>query len=176
MAFSDYNGAAYAAHHCPHYLYLMVQDAATGVLYGLRFTAYFPCTAGQGRYEVLDATVLQPRPTHTAVFDPTELFSEPPNSTAGIGWGADVGVSGRLRLKGAYCSMDCLTVVQCMALRSSSPLLPQRLSSAVQLTLHAPHLCGPPTSLSTPATLPTSGKLDRRVHEALGEAPLMHFR
>lgn len=70
------------------------------VAYGLRFTAYFPCAAAQGRYEVLDATVNQPGPTHAVAFGPTEVNSLPPNSTAGIGWGADVGISNRLRLKG----------------------------------------------------------------------------
>ncbi len=79
---------------------LLLQVSDTGVSYGLRFTAYFPCTAAQGRYEVLDATVFQPGPTHAAAFGPTEVYSQPPTSTERIGWGADVGISARLRLTG----------------------------------------------------------------------------
>ncbi|KAI7840465.1 hypothetical protein COHA_005767 [Chlorella ohadii] len=74
----------------------------TGVSYGLRFTAYFPCTTAQGRYEVLDATVFQPGPTHAAAFGPTEVYSQPPTSTERIGWGADVGISARLRLTAEF--------------------------------------------------------------------------
>jgi len=78
-----------------------LQAIVGGVSYGLRFTAYFPCSTAQGRYEVLDATVFQPGPTHAAAFGPTELFSLPPTSTEGLGWGANVGISSRLRLTGA---------------------------------------------------------------------------
>ncbi len=82
----------------------VAQVSATGVTYGLRFTAYFPCAAGQGRYEVLDATIHQPGPTHVAAFGPKELNPVPLNSSAGIGWGADVGIASRVRLQGAHSS------------------------------------------------------------------------
>ncbi|KAI7840331.1 hypothetical protein COHA_006113 [Chlorella ohadii] len=78
-----------------------MQVSPTGTTYGLRFTAYFPCAA-QGRYEVLDATVHQPGPTNAAAFGPRELNSLPPNSTDGIGWGADVGSSARVRLQADF--------------------------------------------------------------------------
>ncbi|PRW58021.1 periplasmic substrate binding [Chlorella sorokiniana] len=84
---------------------------AAGVAYGLRFTAYFPCIKGQGRFAVLDATAFQPGPTHEAAFGPTEVLSQPPNSTAGIGRGADVGISGRTRL---FAKFTCVSSIQAM--------------------------------------------------------------
>lgn len=79
---------------------LLIQVSTSGVTYGLRFTAYFPCTTSQGRYKVLDATVFQPGPTHAAAFGPTVVDSLPPTSSEQIGWGADIGTSSRLRLTG----------------------------------------------------------------------------
>lgn len=73
-------------------------------MYGLRFTAYFPCVTGLGRFVVLDTTVTQPGPTHSAPFNVTAVQSLPPNSTTGIGWGLDIGISNRKRLKGGCCA------------------------------------------------------------------------
>lgn len=87
--------------------------------YGLRFTAYFPCVVGQGRFAVLDATAVQPGPTHEAAFGPTQVLSMPPNSTAGIGWGANVGISDRTRLFGAQLLLSkhcCLLALSAYAL------------------------------------------------------------
>lgn len=72
----------------------------------MRFSAYFPCAVEQGRFAVIDAVVLQPTPRYEPAFSIKEVTaSSSPTSTAGIGWGADVGISNRIRLGGgSQCS------------------------------------------------------------------------
>ena len=78
------------------------QEGDTGTYWGLRFTAYLPCMQAEGRYAVLDAVVLQPEPRYTAAFAVREVTaSTSPTGVDGIGWGADVGISQRMRLAGA---------------------------------------------------------------------------
>ncbi|PRW20897.1 PAS domain-containing sensor histidine kinase [Chlorella sorokiniana] len=71
----------------------------SGTYYGLRFTAYLPCVQAQGRFAVLEAIVLQPEPRYTAAYEVQEVTATDSTASAdGVGWGADIGISNRLRV------------------------------------------------------------------------------
>lgn len=56
---------------------------------------------------MIDATVLQPQPRYAPAFSIKEVTADRiPASTAGIGWGADVGISDRARLKGEHLHLN----------------------------------------------------------------------
>lgn len=77
------------------------QAGDDGTYYGLRFTAYLPCMQTEGRFAVLEAVVLQPEPRYTAAFEVREVTATASTTSAyGLGWGADVGISKRLRVAG----------------------------------------------------------------------------
>lgn len=135
-----------------------MQAITSGVAYGLRFTAYFPCITGQGRFAVIDSTSVQPGPTHEPAYGPIEVLSLPPNNTAGIGRGADVGISTRTRLFGALAAPSFVGASWAAGMRCRQQLV-------WMLSLHA--CCWPSRSdccfsnMSSPVPFPFAGKFTR---------------
>lgn len=145
-----------------------VQEGSEETYYALRFTAYFPCVVEQGRFVVIDAVVLQPGPRYQPAFSIKEVVEAQlsPTSTGGIGWGADVGLSNRARVKGR--DVRCTLFFVCpLCLRTIVlPLTSHSCLAFLQPTSRASPESMPWTLPSTAVILQTSG--ESRQHWSTG--------